>query len=81
MAKRRMRFLTWAKKDPNDETPIHYTFRMKDSADGAEYVKKFTSEDTCYFSFMEKLRSAWVEKIEKVSTDTGDYWDAFLYEE
>lgn len=81
MAKRRMRFVTWARKDPEDETPIRYTFRMTDPAYKTECVRYFTSEDSVPFSMLERVRAAWVEKIEKREDDLGVYWEVFIYED
>ena len=69
--KRRMRFITWASKDPDDDTKIFYTFRAK------EKTLYFTSEDTVSFSMMERIRAAWVEKIEKVN----NAWNVIIYED
>ena len=77
---RRMRFITWCKKDPEDETFIKYTFKEKDD-DGNVIEKYFTSEDTCSFSFMERLRNAWVESIILVENSVEKYWNAILYED
>ena len=77
---RRMRFITWCNKDPEDETFIKYTFKEKD-ADGNVIEKHFTSEDTCSFSFMERLRNAWVESIILVEKSWGNYWNVVLYED
>ena len=75
--KRRMRFITWAKKDPNDETPILYGFRTYDGKNLC-----FTSEDTVSPSFMERIRQAWIESIEKRKDPNGiEYWSVSLYEE
>lgn len=71
MVKRRMRFLTWAKKDPEDETPIDYTFTW---ADGT--VSQFTSEDEVSYSFIEMVRNAWVDTIEKID----GRWKVKIYE-
>ncbi len=72
MATRRMRFITWAKKDPEDETKIVYSLRAYTGE-----IMNFTSEDKGSFSMLERLREAWVEKIEKVN----GCWHAKLYEE
>jgi len=69
--KRRMRFVTWAKKDPNDSRPIHYTFK------GSDGTQHFTSEDVVSFSTMERIRNAWVEKIELID----GVWNAVIYED
>ena len=81
MAKRRMRFGTWCAKDPDDETLICYEFHMKD-ADGFQYTKYFTSEDEQDHSMLYRLRYAWINTIEKRTTDSGqEVWYAKLYEE
>ena len=69
---RRQRFVTWAKKDPDDETPIDYTFRGND---GVHY---FNSDcDYCTPSMMERIRNAWVESIKLVN----GRWKVVIYEE
>ena len=79
---RRMRFITWCRKDPDDKTPIHYTFKMKE-ADGEEHIAFFTSEDTCSFSMMERIRQAWIEKIELIDIDNEfcKSWHVVIYED
>jgi len=69
--KRRTRFVTWAKRDPDDERMIYYTFK---SADG---VQNFTSNDCVSFSMMERIRQAWVEKIKLID----NAWHVVIYEE
>lgn len=81
MAKRRMRFVTWAKKDPNDETPIRYTVRMKDPYYKTETIKHYTSEEAVSYSTLERIRAAWVESIERVETEDGAVWEVVLYED
>ncbi len=76
MAKRRMRFITWARKDPDDTTKIVYTFKAKE-LDGTSKTLHFTSEDTVSYAMMGRIRSAWVEKIER----TEDAWNVVLYED
>ena len=76
MAKRRMRFVTWAKKDINDKTPISYIF-----TDSEGKTTHFTSENIVSFSFMARLREAWIEKIELVDDKLGKHWIAVLYED
>lgn len=74
--KRRMRFVTWAKKDPDDETKIFYTFRIKETDKSSKTIY-FTSEDTVSYSMIERIRVAWIEKIEKVN----DAWNVIIYED
>ena len=69
--KRRMRFVTWARKDENDETPIIYTFKTEDG------VMRFTSENTVGFSMLERIRRAWIESIEH----DGLCWIVNIYED
>lgn len=71
MTKRRMRFITWVKKDPEDETPIDYTFTW---ADGT--VSQFTSEDEVAYGFIKIIRNAWVDTIEKID----GRWKVKIYE-
>ena len=68
---RRTRFITWAKKDPEDTTPIRYTFK------GWDKTHHFTSEDTVSPAMMERIRWAWIEKIEKID----GRWDVILQED
>ena len=70
--KRRTRFITWAKRDTNDERKINYTFRDRDGN-----TQAFTSDDYCGFVFMERLRQAWIETIELINGE----WYATLYED
>lgn len=77
---RRMRFGTWCKKDPNDETKIVYTFHMKES-DGSEHTMYFTSEDKASYSLLNRLRAAWIMKLERVTNELSDHWFAELYED
>lgn len=72
MAKRRTRFLTWAKRDPNDERKIVYTFKESDGE-----VLHFTSEDIVPFSMLSRIRDAWIEQI----TLKDNAWYAVLYED
>lgn len=76
MAKRRMRFITWCKKDREDETKIVYEFKL---ADG--HTEYFTSEDTVSFSMMERIRNAWIDEITYVSNEFSTHWFAKLYED
>lgn len=77
---RRMRFGTWCKKDPTDETKIVYTFKMKE-ADGTRHTSYFTSEDTCSYTMLSRLREAWIESIERVKNEFSDHWAVVLYED
>lgn len=72
MAKRRMRFVTWCKKDVNDERKIHYTLRTYDGK-----VLKFTSEEEQPRSMLNRVRNSWIDKIELVNNE----WFVTLYEE
>lgn len=76
MAKRRMRFITWCKKDRDDETKIVYEFRAKDGE-----VMRFTSEDTVSIPMIYRIRYAWVESIELRREGDTDFWFAKLYED
>ena len=68
---RRTRFVTWCRRDPDDERPIKYTFK---STDG---IQKFTSDDVVSFSTMERIRNAWIESIELIDNT----WNVVIYEE
>lgn len=72
MAKRRMRFVTWCKKDVNDERKINYTVKTYDGK-----VLTFTSEEEQPRSMLVRLREAWVDKIELVNNE----WNVSLYED
>ena len=72
MAKRRMRFITWCKKDINDKRKINYTLKTYD-----EKIEKFTSEDLMPHSMMVRLQTAWIDTIELVDNE----WNVLLYEE
>lgn len=84
ITRRRTRFVTWAKKDPDDERKIHYTFRMKES-DGTAHTENFTSDDWFgpenAYSMLERVRNAWIEFIELVDTPSGPEWFVVLYED
>ena len=72
---RRMRFGTWCKKDIDDNTKIIYTFRMTEN-DGTEHTENFTSEDAVPWSWLERIRYAWIDKIER----DQDAWIVTIYE-
>lgn len=74
MAKRRTRFGTWCRRDLDDERKINYTFRNFNE-DGKD--AHFTSEDTCNYSTLERLRDAWIESIELINNE----WNVILYED
>lgn len=69
---KRMTFLTWAKKDPNDETPLKITLR---SFDGLTMC--FDSDTPISHSTMEKLRKSWVSNVKK----ENGVWILDLYED
>ena len=71
MAKRRTRFVTWCKRDIDDERKINYRF-----TDFRGSTMCFTSEDYCEPSFMHRLRNAWIKNIELINNE----WFAELYE-
>ena len=71
MAKRRMRFVTWCKKDVNDERKINYTLKTYDYK-----VLNFTSEEEQQRSMLIRLQNAWIDKIKLVNNE----WFANLYE-
>lgn len=73
---RRMRFVTWCRKDVNDETKIVYTFKTYDGK-----TLFFTSEDDCSFSMIRRIRNAWIESIEYVQNEFSTHWHATLYED
>ena len=71
MAKRRTRFVTWARRDPYDDTPLVVTFKATDK------VYHFTSEDVIGFAMMDRVRNAWIEDITKVD----GVWKVTIYED
>ena len=71
MGKRRMRFVTWCKKDVNDERKINYTLKTYD-----DKVLNFTSEEEQPRSMLIRLQNAWIDKIKLVNNE----WFATLYE-
>ena len=72
MAKRRMRFVTWCKKDVDDERKINYTLKTHDGK-----ILKFTSEEVQPRSMLNIVRNSWIDKIELVNNE----WFVALYEE
>ena len=72
MAKRRTRFKTWCKRDPDDERIINYEFT---DCDGHRYV--FTSEDVLDYSLFNRVCHTWIKDIELVDNE----WYAVLYED
>lgn len=70
--KRRMRFVTWCKKDVNDERKINYTFKTYENE-----VLKFTSEEEQPGSMLVRLQNAWIDTIELVNNE----WFVSLYED
>lgn len=77
---RRMRFGTWCKKNPDDETKIVYTFKMKEW-DGTVRPLYFTSEDDVSLSMINRMRNAWIESIKRVKNEFSDHWCVVLYED
>lgn len=77
---RRMRYGTWCRKDPDDETKIVYTFHMKEW-DGYEHTLYFTSEDVVDIFMLSRLREAWVKNIKRVQNEFSDHWWVELYED
>ena len=72
MAQRRMRFVTWCKKDIEDERKINYTLKTYDGK-----VLTFTSEEEQPLSMLSRLQDAWIESIALIDNE----WFATLYEE
>ena len=70
--KRRTRFITWCKRDPDDERKINYEFT---DCDGHKYM--FTSEDEIDWSLFRRVSRAWIKSIGLVD----DEWYAILYED
>lgn len=70
--KRRTRFVTWCKRDPDDERKINYEFT---DCNGHQYV--FTSEDEVDLGLFRKISQAWIKNIELVDNE----WYAVLYED
>ena len=75
---RRMRFITWCKKDPEDERKINYTFKHSNG-----YVSHFTSESELSLHEFLKVQNAWIESIELInqSENFAGEWVAVLYED
>ena len=71
MGKRRTRFVTWCKRDPDDERRIKLTFK------GSDGIMEFTSGDVVSRSMMERIRNAWVESIELIN----NVWNVVIYED
>ena len=69
---KRMRFVTWCKKDVNDKRKINYTLKTYD-----DKVLNFTSEEEQPLSMLIRLQNAWIDKIELVNNE----WFVTLYEE
>lgn len=69
---RRTRFITWCKRDVEDERKINYEFK---SSDGNIY--HFTSEDEVTYQTIRMIANAWIESIELIN----DEWYAVLYED
>ena len=69
--KRRTRFVTWAKRDPEDTKAMKITFK---STDG---VIKLNSGQPISYSMMERIREAWIESVELVDNE----WIIIIYEE
>ena len=74
---RRMRFVTWCKKDPEDERKINYTFKHSNG-----HVSHFTSEYELSLHIFLKVQNAWIENIELVnqSENFAGEWNVILYE-
>ena len=70
--KRRTRFVTWCKRDPDDERKINYEFT---DYNGHQYV--FTSEDEVDLGLFRRISQAWIKNIELVDNE----WYAVLYED
>ena len=69
---RRMKFVTWCKKDVDDERKINYTLKTHDCK-----ILKFTSEEEQPHSMLNRVRNSWIDKIELVNNE----WFVTLYEE
>ena len=67
-----MRFVTWCKKDVDDERKINYTLKAHDGK-----ILKFTSEEEQPHSMLNRVRNSWIDKIELVNNE----WFVTLYEE
>ena len=77
--KRRTRFITWCKKDPDDERKINYTFKH---ANG--FVSHFTSDDELPLNLFLKVQNAWIESVELINNDlenSAGEWCIILYED
>ena len=80
MAKRRMRFGTWCRKDPEDETMIVYAVHFKEW-DGTIKTEYFTSDDIVSVSTIHRLREMWIKTVERVKNEFQDAWVVELYED
>ena len=69
---KRMRFLTWCKKDINDERKINYTIKTYENE-----VIKFTSDEPQTNSMLRRLQEMWIDKIELINNE----WFVSLYED
>ena len=67
-----MRFVTWCKKDVNDERKINYVLKTDDNE-----ILRFTSEEEQPGSMLVRLQNAWIEKIELINNE----WFVTLYED
>ena len=72
--KRITRFVTWCKRDTEDERKIKYTFT---DCEGSTF--KFTSEQSIAETSltMTRLQNSWIRKIELIENE----WHAELYED
>lgn len=77
--KRRTRFITWCKRDPDDERKINYTFKYSNGR-----IINFTSEDDVSLHTFLKIQNAWIESVELINNDSENSageWYVVLYED
>lgn len=72
MKNKRERFITWARTDENDPTPLKITLKTKSNE-----KLYFSTDKPVSFSEMHRIQNAWVESINK----KGGFWICQLYED
>lgn len=69
---RRTRFQTWAKRNPDDTTPMRITFNTYD-----DKVMHLESGKEISYSLMWRVQSAWIESVNLIN----DEWHIVIYED
>lgn len=70
--KKRERFITWARKDENDPTPLKITLKTKSGE-----KLHFSTDKPVSYSEMYRIQDAWIESIEL----KNGFWVCKLYED